>query len=1017
MSNFRGFRWCCVAAFTTLVPGALALNPVQFGPSDYVRKNFTIEDGLPDSHVNAIVQSQNGYLWVGTDGGLARFDGQHFTLVRFRGENSREVAVHSLISASNGDLWVGTDSGLEHVPKAAVAHFDRTLVKLYHPGAGLSDQIMCLHLSREEALWVGTNRGLYLLDHGNFVTVIAKEMISRIEGASNGHLLIITSEGFAEWDGSRLLHHPEVALQLGVMKNHIFHVFEDRAGVTWFCTAAGVARRVNGSMQRLSPYDATLADPIPHSTVGLVRVSRTEAYRAYEGVQGDVWITTQKGLFQVAGAHLEPFDPALLARAIYCDQDGDLWIGTGDTGLARLRRRIIRMYTKADGLPNDWVHTILSGHDGTVWVGNNCGGLSRFDGQRFTTYREKDGLSNSCVWSLAEDRNHDIWVGTWGGGLYRFSREHFTQYSISQGLPSDVVLSVISAQDGSLWIATGGGLVHMQSGHWRNYTMADGLSSDRITTVYQDQKGGIWAGTSAGIDRLAGDRFVPVAAPADVSDVPYNSLREDALGNLYALSLTSGISRIANNRIFNIRQIVEVSGMVEGRQHDLWFSGRQGISRISAESLERAQADSDSPLDYTSFSSDDGLNSRECSAGQPNIAITPDGKLWTATPTGLAMLDLNQQPQLYHKSPVFVEEVDVGRSRQTPNSRLVLRPGAYHVVLHFTAVELASPENIRLQYRLDGVDPDWLDADATRTAIYTDIPVGTHSFHVRASNGDGIWDRAGISYEITQEPYFYATGWFRLVAVIAFVLTLTGGYRLRLRQMHAQMNARLDERVTERMRIARDLHDTLLQSFHGLLPRFQAVQNLLPGRTAEAQQVLEAAVDDAARAITEARDAVQDLRLSTAVTNDLAQAIEVLGEELRAHQTSANGASTDFSVRVNGTAKNLHPMLRDEMYRITGEALRNAFHHAHARRIEVEIAYDRRQVCVRVRDDGIGIDATVLSQEGRSGHFGLRGMRERSKGIGGQLDVWSEREAGTEVELTIPASVAYGGHVGRRQHM
>jgi len=225
---------------------------------------------------------------------------------------------------------------------------------------------------------------------------------------------------------------------------------------------------------------------------------------------------------------------------------------------------------------------------------------------------------------------------------------------------------------------------------------------------------------------------------------------------------------------------------------------------------------------------------------------------------------------------------------------------------------------------------------------------------------------------------------------------------------------RLDERVTERMRIARDLHDTLLQSFHGLLPRFQAAHNLLPGRAAEAQQVLEAAVDDAAQAITEARDAVQDLRLSPTVTSDLAKAIEVLGEELRAYQTSANGAATDFSVRVDGTPQDLRPMLRDEIYRITGEALRNAFHHARARRIEVEIEYDTRQVRTRVRDDGIGIDATVLSQEGPPGHFGLRGMRERSKGIGGQLDVWSERGAGTEVELTIPASVAYGGHVGRR---
>jgi signal transduction histidine kinase/ligand-binding sensor domain-containing protein len=979
--NFRGFRWCCVAAFTTLVPGALALNLVQLAPSDYVRKNFTIEDGLPDSHVNVIVQSQNGYLWVGTDGGLARFDGQHFTLVRFRGENSREVAVHSLLSGSNGDLWVGTDSGLEHVPKAAVAHFDRTLVKRYHPGTGPSDQIFCLHLSREGVLWVGTNRGLYLLDHGNFVTVIAQEMISRIEGASNGHLLIITGEGFAEWDGSRLLRHPEVALQLGVKKNHIFHVFEDHAGVTWFCTAAGVARRVNGSKQRLSPYGPTLGNP---------------AFRAYEDVQGDVWITMQKGLFRVAGAHLEPFDPALLARDIYSDRDGDLWIGTGDVGLARFRRRMIRMYTEADGLPSGSVQTILSGHDGTLWVGNNCGGLSRFDGQRFTTYREKDGLSNSCVWSLAEDRNHNIWVGTWGGGLYRFSRGHFTQYSKSQGLPSEIVLSIVGARDGSLWMATGEGLVHMQNGHFRNYTMADGLSSDRVTSVYEDQKGGIWAGTSAGIDRLAGDRFAPV--PADVSDVPYNSIREDALGNLYGLSLTSGISRIANNRIFNIRQTMEVSGMVDGPHHDLWFSGRQGISRISAKSLERAQAESDSPLDYTSFGRDDGLNSRECSVGQPNITITPDGKLWTATRTGLAMLDLNQQPQLFHKSPVFVEEVEVGRSRETPNNRLVLRPGAYHVVLHFTAVELASPENTRLQYRLDGIDPDWLDADATRTAIYTDIPVGTHSFHVRASNGNGIWDRAGITYEITQEPYFYVTGWFRLVAVVAFVLTLAGAYRLRLGQIAQQFNANLEGRVNERVRVARELHDTLLQGFQGLMLRLQVVDEMLP--PGKAKQELEETLETGDQTIVEARNAVHDLRSPTANMNDLAGALRALGQEL------ATGHSANIRFVIEGPQRELHPIIRDEIYRIAREALRNAFAHSGAGHIEAEITFGERLFRLRIRDDGAGISPEVLDG-GRSGHFGLAGMRERAKQIGSQLTISGGPKAGTEIELSVKGSIAY----------
>jgi signal transduction histidine kinase len=451
--------------------------------------------------------------------------------------------------------------------------------------------------------------------------------------------------------------------------------------------------------------------------------------------------------------------------------------------------------------------------------------------------------------------------------------------------------------------------------------------------------------------------------------------------------------------------------MVTSPRGELWFTGGNGIFRFSSTAFRQNQRVQETPLDYAWFGRTDGMASTQCSIGTPNIAIARDGKLWVATVQGLAMLDLRHLPFNSAKPLIYVDEVTVGGERHPAGRELILSPGTHHVELRFDSISLAWPEKIRFQYRMDDVDPVWLNADNSLTAVYTTIPAGRHVFRIRACNSDGVWDRSGISFPVTQKPYFYETGWFRLVAVSAFVLTLTGGYRLRLHQIHAQMNARLDERVTERLRIARDLHDTLLQSFHGLLPRFQAVQNLLPGRTAEAQQVLEAAVDDAARAITEARDAVQDLRLSTTVTNDLAKAIEVLGEELKAHQTSANGAATDFSARVDGTVQHLHPMLRDEIYRIAAEALRNAFLHARARRIEVEIEYATGQFCVRVRDDGIGIDAAMLRQEGRPGHFGLRGMRERSKGIGGQLDVWSERGAGTEVELTISASVAYGGHV------
>jgi signal transduction histidine kinase len=235
-----------------------------------------------------------------------------------------------------------------------------------------------------------------------------------------------------------------------------------------------------------------------------------------------------------------------------------------------------------------------------------------------------------------------------------------------------------------------------------------------------------------------------------------------------------------------------------------------------------------------------------------------------------------------------------------------------------------------------------------------------------------------------------------------------------MHQLTRLLNVRFEERLAERTRIARDFHDTLLQSFHGLLLRFQAAHNLLPGRAVDARQVLETAINDAAQAITEARDAVQDLRSSTIITNDLAKSIEVLGEELGSHGRAATGDPTDFSVQVEGAPQDLHPMVRDEIYRIAAEAVRNAFHHARSRQIEVEIRYDAQQFRVRVRDDGIGIDTRVLSQEGRPGHFGLKGMRERARGIGGQLEVWSEHGAGTEMELIIPASVAYGRHASRR---
>jgi len=289
---------------------------------------------------------------------------------------------------------------------------------------------------------------------------------------------------------------------------------------------------------------------------------------------------------------------------------------------------------------------------------------------------------------------------------------------------------------------------------------------------------------------------------------------------------------------------------------------------------------------------------------------------------------------------------------------------------------------------------------------------GPYRFHVMASSSDGVWNSTEAILPFEVDPVLWQTWWFRVSCVVAFLVLLWALYQLRLRQVARQFNIRLAESVSERTRIARDLHDTLLQSFHGLLLRFQAATNLLPERPAEARKTLESAIDQAAQAITEGRDAVQGLRSSTVVASDFTLTINTLGQELASGETNPNAA--EFYVDVEGTPQNLHPILRDEVYRIAAEALRNAFHHAHAQRIEVEILYGERWLRLRVRDDGKGIDPKFLSGDGREKHYGLRGMRERAELVGGKLAVWSKLDSGAEVELSIPASTAYATSYRRR---
>jgi signal transduction histidine kinase/ligand-binding sensor domain-containing protein len=958
-------------------------------PADYIRTDLTVDNGLPNNVVNAIVETENGLLWVGTESGLASFDGRDFSPVDLQPAGSpAQGAIHSLLESSEGDLWVGTDAGVVRIPKAALDQFSLSLLTFFQLGEEPSNEVLELFEARDGTLWAGSHHGLYRKDSGKFVELVSGP-ISRIAETSEGHLLVIDGAKLIEWDGRNPIQRPDLVAGAGVPESEIFDVFQDHEGTMWYSTRAGILRRGPKPLPPLRPLVA----------------SKTASFRRpYTDSQDNKWVVTGTGVYRIIGDEMEDTPvPEVLPRCFLADHDGGFWVGTNGNGLIHLKRRTVHMFTKMDGLISNIPMAVLASHDGKLWIGCNCG-LSAYDGKRFTSYAEKEGLSNSCVWSLAEDQHRNLWIGTYGGGLFRFKDEQFAQYSLKEGLVSQIVLQVAVARDGSLWLATPDGISHMRNGQFRNYTRADGLSSNHVLAIHQDRLGTIWAATQGGIDRLIGDRFVsfhsgqPQAAPFSVR------FSEDSAGNLYTADSPKGISLIKNNEIRVVNEDLKVSDMVESPRRDLWFSGTNGILRIRPADLASSRDDRDTPLDYQLIDRADGLNSIQCSTGSPNMAVTSDKKLWVATVKGLAMLDLARLPEAVHKPKVFIGAVTVGKNRLLAGSETVLPPGTQHLEIHLQAVDLSSPEKILLQYRLEGVDAVWLDASASRTAVYTNIPVGSHAFHVRASSSDGMWDRSGVVFNITQRPYFYQTLWFRSLGIFAVFAILWFAYLMRLKQVTRRVQDRMYERLAERERIARDLHDTFFQGIQGLFLRFHTAASQLP-QNEPARDVFENVLRQSDDVMKEGRELLLDLRSTAPGRQDLPTALAKAGSQFQEVHPCK------FNVIVNGEARTLRPVVSDELTQIGKEALSNAFRHSNASQIEVEVLYEQDQLCLRIRDDGEGIDQKILEEGQRSGHWGLPGMRERAQKLGTRVEMWSRPGAGTEVELRIPARLAYASEV------
>jgi signal transduction histidine kinase/ligand-binding sensor domain-containing protein len=996
-------------------PCAMALD-AALDVSQYAHTAWKVREGFAKGAISSIAQTADGYLWLGTEFGLLRFDGVR--AVSWQpppGQHLPSDFIMSLLVTRDGTLWIGTLKGLASWKDGKLTQYTE-LDGRY---------IYALAEDREGTVWASgyavTTGRLCAIRRGGVECdgdngVLGRGVFNLYED-SKGNLWAGVKDGLWRWRPA-----PAKFYQLPDEPNGIQALGEDTGGTLLVGWKGGIYRFVEGK---------TEAYPVS----GIRQQFR--AHRMLRDHDGGLWIATERqGLVHVHEGRADAFTQSDSlsggeVAALFGDREGSIWVATTG-GLDRFREFAVATFTVKQGLADQNVGFALAARDGSVWLAT-LAGLNRWTNGQITSFGKRDGtLHGYFPISVFQDSRGRIWVSTTEGGGY-LENERFSPIS---GVPGGPVHGTAEDTAGSLWIANQEqGLLRLvgdrlaekipwaQLGH---KDIASALIADPV-------QGGLWLGfLYGGVAYFKDGRIRTAYAGSDgLDEGRVNTLRVDADGALWAAT-DGGLSRLKNGRIATLTSknglpCDAVHWSMQDDAGSVWLYMPCGLVRIArAELVEwAAAADKDKSGDAkriqaTVFDNSDGVRTHGAGGGYGAlVAKASDGKLWFLPFDGVSVIDPRHLPFNKLPPPVYVEQITA--DRKTYDASLVANGNAKgHLPLpalirdleiDYNALSLVVPEKVRFRYKLEGRDRDWQDAGNRRQAFYTDLPPRNYRFRVVACNNSGVWNETGAFLDFSVAPAYYQTTWFRLSCVAALVVLLWALYQLRLRQVARQFNMRLEERVGERTRIARELHDTLLQSFQGLLLRFQTVSNLLPG--GEPKQKLDDAIDQVAQAITEGRDAVQGLRSSTTVTNDLACAITTLGQELAVGKSNPNAA--EFHVEVEGTTRDLHPILRDEVYRIAGEAVRNAFKHAQAQLIEVEIRYDERQLRVRVRDDGKGIDAKVLGGDGRAGHFGLHGMSERAKLMGGKLAVWSELDSGTEVELSIPASRAYQTLATRRR--
>ncbi len=902
---------------------------------------WSTEEGLPQSSVHSVAQTADGYLWVATEGGLVRFDGVTFQT------------------------------------------FDRG-----NQPAMTSEDVCCLAAEGND-LWVGTADGVLRLEQGQFHRYstedgLASAAVESVRVLRNGVLAVQTADGWSQWNQRSFtpLQHAPAELQA------------DAAGLR--AAQGSAAWKSSSTTVSAGGRQWSVGNELPSGRIQTVLVDR----------EGLAWVGMNSGLF-VLSAEKAAATPVTLLNgnsvlSLFEDAEGNHWVGTETSGLHVLRRLAFR---SESALADQAVTSVAQTTDGLVWVGTRDAGLRRVGADGVVEEIPEDKLTSAVILCLAPALDGGLWVGTPDGLNYLGANQAVQRITSADGLPDDYIRALAVDSDGSVWVGTRQGLAHVrrfgEQFSIRTRTTREGLGGDLIGALLV-RPGEVWAATSGGLSVVHSDANLQNFTARDgLHAAIVTAMAADHAGHLWVAGNDGSLSLRVDERFVPVGRFADAArrdGTIEGITSDrlglLWLRMDRGIRRVAVEALMGCVGKDRCTLPdgaMVAYGLADGLPNDEVVAGEPSVGwLTDDGEIWFPTRGGVAIVDAEHLPANTVPPPIVLQRFLVDDRSEAIGPRNIRIPfGHARFTMEYAGLSFTAPSEVRYRFRLDGFDTNWTEAGNRRSATYTNLTPGQYVFHVEARNNDGVWSRAGAELRFRIVPPIYRRWWFLLLALLVVLALGSGIYLLRLRQMERQFDAVL----AERNRMAREIHDTLTQDFVGASLQLDLItQHLTRGKFELALEQVKRTRQLVTEGLEEARRSIWELRVNNSQDSLPTRLTKVVQRD--------TFSAIHPRLHLGGAYREVDPKVERELLRIAQEALTNVLHHARSAETLVELHYSSDMLMLTIEDKGVGFRVNEAS--GKTGHYGLLGMKERAASIDGTLEVSSDPGRGTKVTLRVP---------------